>query len=91
MGTKNKGGHVPSVAHNSEESFGDKWWLKSQHLMKEPSTSGKVGKGNQEERWLGAFLPSSISNEESTHLKEMDKVRSSQSFKIFFFLKTLEK
>ena len=69
MGTKNKGGHVPSVAHNSEESFGDKWWLKSQHLMKEPSTSGKVGKGNQEERWLGAFLPSSISNEESTHLK----------------------
>ena len=90
MGTKIKGAHAPSATHNSEESFGDRWWLKSQHLMKEPSTSSKVGKGNQEERCLGAFLPSSISNEESAHLKEMDKVRSSQSFKNFF-LKTLGK
>ena len=44
--------------------------------MKERGTSGKAGKGNQEGRWLGAFLPSIISNEESTHLEEIDKVWS---------------
>ena len=42
--------------------------------MKERGTSGKAGKGNQEGMWLGAFLPSIISNEESTHLEEIDKV-----------------
>ena len=74
MGTRNKGGHVSSAAHNLEESFGNRWWLRSQHLIKELGTSGKARKWNQEGRWLGAFLPSIISNEEFTHLEEMDKV-----------------
>ena len=42
--------------------------------MKEPSTSGKARKGNQEGRWSGAFLPSIINNEESAYLEEMVKV-----------------
>ena len=50
MDTRNEGGHIPLAAHNSEENFGNRWWLRSQHLMKEPSTSGKVGKENQERR-----------------------------------------
>ena len=71
---RNEGGHVLSVGHNSKESFKNRWLLRSQHLMKKPSTLGKVGKGNQERRWLGAFLPFIIINEESAHLKERDKV-----------------
>ena len=74
MDTRNEGGHVPLAAHNSKESFGNRWWLRSQHLMKEPSTSGKARKGNQEGKWLGAFLPFIISNKEFACLKEMDKV-----------------
>ena len=74
MGTRNEGGHFLSAAHNSKESFENRWWLRSQHLMKERGTSGKAGKGNQEGMWLGAFLPSIISNEESIHLEEIDKV-----------------
>ena len=70
---RNKGGHVPSAAHNSEKGYGNRWWLRSQHLIKEPRISGKAGKVNQKERWLGAFLSFIISNEEFVHLKEMDK------------------
>ena len=44
MGTRNEGGHVSSAAYNSEEGYGNRWWLGSQHLMKKPRTSGKVGK-----------------------------------------------
>ena len=74
MGIRNEEGHVPSIGHNSTESFRNKWWPKNQHLMKEPSTSGKAGKGNEEGKWLGAFLPFIISNKEFARLKEMDKV-----------------
>ena len=29
MDTRNEGGHIPLAAHNSEESFGNKWWLRT--------------------------------------------------------------
>ena len=34
----------------------------------------KAREWNQEGMWLGAFLPFIISNEESAHLKEIDKM-----------------
>ena len=68
MGTRNKGGHVPLATYNLEEGYGNRWWLRSQHLMKEPRTLGKARKVDQKGRWLGAFLPFIISNEESTYL-----------------------
>ena len=74
MDTRNEGGHVPLAIHNSGKSFGNRWWLRSQHLMKEPSTTSKAREWNQEGMWLGAFLPFIISNEESAHLKEIDKM-----------------
>ena len=90
MGTRNEGGYVSSVTHNSKEGYGNRWWLKSQYLMKEPRTLSKVGKVVQEGRWLEAFLAFIISNEESAHLEERDKVSSNQSSKVSF-LKTLGK
>ena len=59
MGTRNGGGHFPSTAQNSEKIYRNRWWFRTRHLMKEPRTSGRVGKMNKEGRWLGAFVPSS--------------------------------
>ena len=90
MGTRNEGGYVPSTAHNSEKDYENRWWLRSQYLMKEPRTSGKAGKVVQEGRWVEAFLAFIINKEESAHLEEKDKVSSNQSSKVSF-LKTLGK
>lgn len=90
MGIRKEGGYVPLATHNSEEGYGNRWWLRSQYLIKEPRTLRKAEKVVQEGRWLEPFLAFIINNKESVHLEEMDKVSSNQSSEVSF-LKTLGK
>lgn len=44
-----------SLTLDPKRSEGDRWWFWNQHLIKEPRTSGRAEKKNQEGRWPRAF------------------------------------
>ena len=58
-----------------KKSFGNKWWLRNQHLMKGTWYHEKSKKVNYEGRWLGIFQHD---REESTYLKKKYKGWGSQ-------------
>ena len=61
MGTRNGEDHVPSATHNFRRKvLGTDDDLGNQHLIKESSTSGRVGRGTKKEGgWKPFCLPSS--------------------------------
>ena len=75
MGTRNGGGHFPSAAQNSEKIYRNRWWFRTRHLMKEPRTSGRAGKGEQRRKVAGSLCAFITRKEEFAHLKERDKVQ----------------
>ena len=66
---------MKSSTYGPEESDEDRWWFRDQHLMKEPRSSGRVEKINQEGRWPGAFLATPSARRNLSHLGERNKLR----------------